>query len=167
MAKVLVEVPDDLINWTEWARRQLDQGGLASSEMVGAATGSGESAASADTSQTSPSTGSDDPWQGTNAAPAAQNGQGDPWGGASAPTGSGTNGQQPVEAPAQPMTYGTLVITGQKGNRTCTFGKQGAPPCNHGQPAVFTEFSSGKKNWACALSATKRWKEKCEFTQWA
>lgn len=157
MAKVLVEVPDDLINWTEWARRQLAQGGLANTVESAASTTPPNQA-------DSPASSAEDPWAGTNAQPAPQNGQGDPWGSAARPTGNGA----PQEPPATPPAYGTFRLANRDGAiRTAVFGKQGAPPCNHGQPAVYTEFPSGKHNWACALSQTKRWKDKCDFVQWS
>jgi hypothetical protein len=167
--QVLFELPEQFVNLEEWAKWLLEQKGMAA-DAPSSSDGAVDGLAAGVRTVTSPAP--EDPWAGMGDTTPPQNGQQaqtDPWTSSANPTGSGTTGATQA-IPDQPPPYGTFVKNTDNGPVTTVFGKQGAPPCNHGQPAVWAEGSkNGKawKSWACALSATKRWKEKCDFRQWA
>lgn len=77
---------------------------------------------------------------------------------------------EPAGRPSAPPT-GPYRYRDDRGNMN-EFNRDGAPPCTHGQPAVYVTGKSEKtgkfwKQWRCAFSPTDRWADKCEFSTWA
>jgi hypothetical protein len=146
MSKVLIEVPDEFIDWAGWTQHQLKT-------ELGASPAEDHEAPG-----TTPADEPEDPWtRPTSAPPASQT--------ASAPRSDTTEDGQPSSPPKGAYTFRAAD------GKVHTFNKAGAPDCDHDQPAVHVAGKSTTgKNWRqyrCALSSTERWKDKCEFSDWA
>lgn len=152
MAFIRIEVDDDFINQLAEAvaKANLRAGGVLPGTDTHPASQNGSQGHESPAEDDSVAS---DPW----ANPANQNGN-----------GGGPTASQP---PVVPPTSGTINVNTPKGPRTVTFGKYGAPPCMHGQPAAFVEWTKPDgnkgKRWTCAAGFTQRWKDKCDFNQWA
>jgi hypothetical protein len=154
MPQVLIDIDDEFIDWEGWARKRFASAGIhvENADLAGAQ----DFATPPDEPPLPPEP--EDPWaRPTSAAPAAT-------GQSSAPTTTPTGGR-PASPPRDAFTY-----KDDRGN-VHTFNKAGAPPCEHGQPAVYVtgygKNSKPWKQWRCAASSTDAWKNKCEFSQWA
>ena len=177
----MIAVNDEFINLLAEAiaKRNLELGGVLPGSATqenptsGAQTTTTTSATAQDASSAAP-----DPWASTGGeapgtTPASETQ--DPWSApANGAASSGAASTQPTTSapatttqPDQPLASGTITTQVKTGLMQATFGKYGAPPCQHGQPAVYITFPSGKHKWSCALGSTKRWQEKCGFEQWA
>lgn len=144
MAKLIVEVDDKFIDWAGWAREALANGNIPGEVVRDEAP---EPTVAADEPE--------DPWSAVPAKPAARPAPES----ASAPSSGG-----------QPATPPTGAYEYTEDGKTHKFGVEGAPLCEHDRPAVLVRGKGQKrewKQWRCALSSTDRWKDKCEFSEWA
>ena len=168
MAQVLIDVPDEFIDWAGWAQAHLKTE-LGATPVSDAETGPVNPAAEASQAP------ADDPW-GAPAADASDTPAGaasDPWSApatAGAPTPAASTAPPTgtyTTRPGTPPSTGSYTVDG----KTHEFGIGGAPVCGHNQPAVKVTGRNDKgkqwKQFRCALSSTDRWKDKCEFSQWA
>lgn len=104
----------------------------------------------------------------------------DPWadGGSASSRASGGNSGR---SSAKQADFSSVPTSGYDTKATASaflgyvFGSQDAPNCDHGEPAVLVrgwkgmDHADGDPDWAqwrCALSATKAWKDKCDFQDW-
>jgi hypothetical protein len=105
----------------------------------------------------------------------------DPWadGGSASSSASGGNSGRSSSKQAD---FSDVPSSGYDTKATASaflgyvFGSSDAPNCEHDQPAVLVrgwkgmDHADGDPDWAqwrCALSATKGWKDKCDFQDWA
>lgn len=106
-----------------------------------------------------------------------QSAGGDPWDNApAAPAQAGSAPQSTgyvVASPENPPANGVVAVTTPNGDQTWTCGRQGAPLCKHNQPAAYVEGIGKPPNrkpwaaWRCALGCSQRWKEKCDYSEFA
>lgn len=82
-----------------------------------------------------------------------------------------------AKANAQHAAAGTLfpasgvyVKETPNGDRTWTFGVDGAPDCDCGYPAAQVSGKKGTKTWTaywCPIGFTKNYRDKCKFSEFA
>lgn len=152
MAKVILDIPDKYIDMLGWARETLAEHGI-SGEVVS------DEAAPAE-----------DPWAGTDTS--SETGE-DPWNAPSSGSRPARTTSPPKEAAASSVQPATPPKSGKYSadGKTHEFGLEGAPLCDHNQPAVRVSGKNAKgkswKQYRCALSSTDIWKDKCDFSEWA
>lgn len=142
MAKIVLDIPDKYIDFEGWARETLSQHGMSHTVV--------------ETSEDAEGDGTpEDPWS---AAPS---------GARQTPRSAPTSTQSDSGQPATPPKTGSFIADGKKHE----FGLEGAPECDHNRPCVRVSGKNQKgkpwKQWRCALSSTDRWKDKCDFSEWA
>jgi hypothetical protein len=159
MARIIIDIPDEYVDWARWVQDNLAKGGLPNTQIAETVNG-----APVDTT-------------GQNAAPASTEAPAtDPWAaaGASSATTQAATPSATAAAPASQATQTSspnrIVKPTAKGDFVYQLGLNNAPTCNCGDVAA--RLTAPKKaggtytKWTCAKDSGSDWKEKCDFSQW-
>lgn len=155
MAKVVIEIPDDYVDWARWARDELARGGLLPRTQTA------QNAGPTPTYQGGPENASGVLHGGATEASGGQSPP-DPW--------AGNNSATATSTPTPSSQPQTITKETPNGPIVYQFGLSGAPNCLCGNPAA--KVRGNKKAggtytaFKCAKTAGDNWQDKCDFVQW-
>lgn len=162
MARIIIDIPDEYVDWSRWVQDNLAKGGLPNTQI-------------AETNQGVPDTRVQPavtvtPLQDGSESPAT-----DPWAaaGASSATTQAATPSATAAAPAStaPTSDGNKIVKNVNGKEfVYQLNLNNAPVCLCGFPAA--RLTAPKKaggtynKWVCQKDSGSEWKTKCDFSQW-